>query len=288
MSKRLLGRLLLGISIWIGSGGIARAAAPTLDFEHFRFDARPQRVFPIVNDGDASLSVDTATFVPDPGTATDELSFVLRRGSAVVSLPQTLAVGQQLDVIVTAQPRNRIGMVSGKIVVHSNTPGTVDRIVTVTGDATAAVADIPPAVDFGAVDIDGEPATQSATIRNAGTAQLDISIIAVVSGANSMFKVSLPQTIHIMPDSESSIQIRYQPTLAHAPGDSDSAVLVIAVTGVLDGPKQAMIALQGHGVAGGDGCSTGRGGGSGSGGLAVVMAAALLLLLRQRERRALI
>jgi len=212
-----------------------------LDFMNFRFDSQPQQVFHIQNNGDLNLSIDTVSFTPDPGTAKAELT-------VTVTLPQTLTPTQQLDVTLTAKPNNRIGMFSGHVTVHSKTPGTTDQQLTITGTATAAAVMATPMLDFGAVDIDGTPPTQTLTIKNTGDGPLDIPSF-VMMNANPAFTFTLPSTpTQLAPNTSVDIRVTYKPTIERAPGNFDVTALAANLTGVLNGPTQAMLMVQGRGI----------------------------------------
>jgi hypothetical protein len=78
-----------------GNGlGVSFAATSPVDFASFRFDARPQLTFPIMNTGEAPLAINSVTFAPDNGTVGSEVVSVIRKAGTIVPLPQTLAIGQ--------------------------------------------------------------------------------------------------------------------------------------------------------------------------------------------------
>jgi uncharacterized protein (TIGR03382 family) len=223
-----------------------------LDFMDFRFDTAPQLVYHIINSGQADVAILTQTFTPDPGTASTEFGFTIKRGTTTVVLPQTLAAGQQLDVTVTAQPNNRIGLVSGHVDLHSNLGMTPDRRVTLTGNATTAGIAVVPAtmvVDFGAVDIDGPPPTKTIMLTNNGAAILDVNSILKSVGASPAFTVTLPTVVtHVAPGTTLALQVTYTPTVDRPPNQPETMVLTANLAGILAGPGQAMIMVQGYGI----------------------------------------
>jgi len=242
-----------------GDGQIAGydiTPAATFDFGDFRFDTKPQITYHIVNTGQASVTIMTQVFTPDAATAVGEIGIAISKAGAPKILPQTLAMGEQLDVTVTAQPNNRIGLIGGHIDIHSDLVATAtvmpDRRVTLTGTSSTAAITVPALVDFGAVDVDGPaPApTQTLTLTNNGMATLDIGSITKMTGASSAFTVTLPGAVtHVLPGDKLSLTITYKPTAERPPNQFDTAVLVANnLAGIFGGPTQAMITLQGRGI----------------------------------------
>ncbi len=228
------------------------SVTPTaLDFGNFLFDSAPSKTFHIINDGTATVSIESVVFTPDAGTANTEVPFTITKGGTPVTLPDVRAPGEQFDVTVTATPNNRMGMVSGQFVVVPGTGGLPNQTVTVTGNATAAVLTATMLVDFGAVDIDGPSPMQTATIQNTGTAPLNISSITKMAGASSAFTITLPAgATQVAPNDTLLIPITYKPTIEQGPSSFDTVVLVAGLTGtgVLNEPTQAMITVRGRGI----------------------------------------
>jgi len=222
----------------------------TLDLMSFRFDSQPQTppVYHIQNNGDLTVSINAPSFAPDPGTLATEFTFTVTKNGTMVTLPQTLNPGQQFDVTVTAKPNPRIGHIGGQVTVHSSTTGTNDQHLTITGTLTSAGVMATPMLDFGAVDIDGAPPTQTLTIQNTGEGPLDISSFAMMN-ANPAFTFTLPSTpTQIAPNATPNIPVTYKPTIERMPNDYDVTALAANLTGVLNGPTQAMLMVQGRGI----------------------------------------
>jgi hypothetical protein len=224
-----------------------------LDFGNFRFDTRPQLVYHIINTGQANMQILNQMFTPDTGTASTEFGFVIRKAGVVVTLPQTLSMGQQLDVTVTAQPNSRIGLLSGHVDIHSDLTATPtvmpDRQLTLTGTATTAAISVPAVVDFGGVDVDGPAQTKTIMLANTGVATLDVTSITKMIGASAAFTVTLPSgATQVAPGNSLSLTITYKPTVERPPNQFDNAVLVANLAGIFGGPTQAMITIQGRGI----------------------------------------
>jgi hypothetical protein len=218
-----------------------------LDFGNFRFDTRPQKVFHITNTSQTTVTIQTLTFTPAAGTATTEIGFTI--SGVATSLPKQLGAGQQLDVTVTAQPNNRIGLVSGRFDIRSDFATMPDRQVTLTGNATTAGISTLPIVDFGPVDIDGPAQTQAITLTNTGTAVLDLASITKQAGASTAFQITLPSgATQVAPGTSLSLQVTYAPTVERPANQFDTMVLVANLAGIAGGPSQAMITVQGRGI----------------------------------------
>jgi len=222
----------------------------TFDFGSFRFDARPQVVYHIVNTGQINVAIQTQVFTPDAGTTVGEIGIAISKAGTPKVLPQTLLPNEQLDITLTAQPNNRVGLVSGHIDIHSDlTNLPPDRRVTLTGNATTAALSVPASVDFGPVDVDGPPLTKTFTLTNSGAATLDVSSIAKMAGASPAFTVTLPSSVtHVAPGDNLSLTITYKPTVERPANQFDTLVLVANLAGIFGGPAQAMITVQGRGI----------------------------------------
>jgi MYXO-CTERM domain-containing protein len=227
------------------------ALPDTLAFGPFRFDSRPTKSYVIKNTGEAPITFNQA-LTTDAGTATNEIAFVVKKGSNTVTFPQTLNATEQLDVTVTLNPANRTGAIGGKVDVTTNFAG-LTKSVTISGDAKAAVIDAAD-LDFGAVDIDGPAITKTVHIRNTGTAPLDVSAVTKQAdgGANAdsinRFTLTLPAATTVAPNTELAIDITYKPTVQKGPGTFDHFLLKATLTGALNGPAAAMINVQGRGI----------------------------------------
>jgi len=221
-----------------------------LAFGNFRFEpSPPAKTYQITNNGDLNVSIDTTTFMADPGTDPTEFTF-----TPAQPLPHTLTAGQTLDVTVVAKPNNRIGPIGGTVTVHSGTAGTTDQVLTITGNATAAAVTATATVDFGAVNVDVPPPPQKINIKNTGTAPLDITSFTLMN-ADPAFTFTLPGTpLQIAPNGSIDIPVNYKPTNVRPPGDFDTATLVANLGGVLhppgmpNTPVTSMTLCQGRGI----------------------------------------
>ncbi|HEX2687177.1 MAG TPA: choice-of-anchor D domain-containing protein, partial [Kofleriaceae bacterium] len=156
---------------------------------------------------------------------------------------------QQLDVTVTAQPNNRLGLVSGHVDIHTDLAITPDRRVTLTGNATTAGIAFPAMVDFGSVDIDGAAPPQTIMLANNGVAILDVSSITKMAGASPSFSVTLPSgATQVTPGTTLALQVTYTPTVDMPANQPETMVLVATLAGIFGGPNQVMITVKGRGI----------------------------------------
>jgi hypothetical protein len=229
---------------------IAYDVTPALAFGDFRFDLRPQLTYHIMNTAQADITVLSATFTPDAGTAPGDFGFTVTKGGVPTSpqLPQLLHGGEQLDVVVVAQPTNRIGAVSGKVTVHTSL--APDKLVTLTGNAISAGIDVPATVDFGAVDIDGQAPSRMIALANTGTAKLDILSIARVAGGSPAFTTTaLPTSkVTVDPGANFPFTITYTPTTTRPSNQPETLVLDATLGGIAAAQLHAMITVQGRGI----------------------------------------
>jgi uncharacterized membrane protein len=228
-----------------GQGASFTVSPPTVNFGSFRFDTQPQLVYHIKNAGDLNVAIAPQTIVLDTGTASTELTFTIKKGSSTVTLPQTLMPAEQLDVTVQAKPQNRTGAIGAHVTVHSTTTGTTDQQVTITGTATAAAVMATATVDFATTP----SPTKTITIKNTGDAVLDLPSITPTNANAAFTFTNLPSgASQLQPNSTLTITVTYKPTTVRGPGDFDTAVLVANLSGVLNGPAQAMTQIQGRGI----------------------------------------
>jgi hypothetical protein len=233
-----------------GTGTGIDAAPGTLDFGEFRFDSAPERAYHIVNIGDTDVTIQSAPFTPDPGTLITEVTSVIRDHDTEVALPHTLVPGQQLEVTVTALPRNRTGAVSGHIDVHASGLGVPEPRLPVTGSSTAAVVSAPALVDFGAVDLDGPPpAKQTIVVTNTGAAALDIASMSRSPDSSTAFSTTLPASaVQLASGARLEIPVTYAPVTTRGPDSFDTLTLVANLVGTVAGPTQAVITVRGRGI----------------------------------------
>jgi uncharacterized protein (TIGR03382 family) len=225
-------------------------APATLAFGDFRFDDRPTLDYQITNTAQAPLTVLSAIdFTPDAPTAAGEFAFAATKNGAPIELtpPPVLLAGEHLDVRITAQPNSRIGALSGRVTVRTNL--MPDRQVILSGNAITAGISVPPTVDFGAVDIDGTAPSQTIKLTNTGAATLDIMSITARDGSTAFTVMPLPTTkTTVAPGADFTLNVTYTPLTARPANQPEVLVLDAALAGIIGGPPQATITLQGRGI----------------------------------------
>lgn len=224
----------------------------TIAFGDFRYDTTPTRTFCITNTGQQTVTIQSPiTFEPTGGTASNEFAVagVLKQatcgtGGSTVTLPQSLATGEILQVTVRAQPANRTGPLTGNFKITSDLPANPDRFVAVSANSTSAMLAMVPGstVNFGNVDIQGAPQQITVRIRNTGQAPMDVG--SFTRTPNAAFTFALPTAQTIAPNAEATFVVTYTPTVALA---SDETVTIThSLAGDIALPNTGMIVLRGH------------------------------------------
>jgi uncharacterized protein (TIGR03382 family) len=236
------------------SGQTIALAFPTitLPFGDFRFDSPRSLPFEIQNNGSADIQIAPFTFTADMGTTAAEVTTtVMLDGNPVdLSTTQTLPHNQKFVVTVTVTPANRTGAIGGKIIIHAPIAGFVDKTITVTGNAQAAVI-ATANVDFGAVDVASTTTmTLTATIKNTGNATLDISPFNTATTTPAgVFTLAPPAAItHLAPGDTLPITVTYQPKSITTIDNPDKLTLTADLTGALNGPAHTVLTVQGRGI----------------------------------------
>jgi outer membrane protein OmpA-like peptidoglycan-associated protein len=223
-----------------------------INFGNFRYDLQPTRTFCITNTGMSPVTINSPiTFVPSGGTASNE--FVVAgikkqatcgTGGSTVSLPQTLATTEVLEVTVRAQAANRVGALTGDLTITSNLPVNPNKTVALTANAITAMLTMDPGatVSFGNVDIQGTAPQITVHVKNTGAAPLDIGNFTRTP--NAAFTFTLPGASTIPPAGEITFVVTYAPTVALA---SDETVTIThSIAGDISAPATGMIVLRGR------------------------------------------
>jgi outer membrane protein OmpA-like peptidoglycan-associated protein len=237
-----------------GTGQTNNVALSTtsIDFGSFRYDQQPTHTFCITNTGQSSTTIQSAMFVPNAGTASNEFAVTLIRKQATcgtagstVTLPNTLTAGQILEVTVRAQPANRTGPLNGDLKITTTLPVNPVKTVTLAANSITAMLTLLPGatVNFGNVDIQGAPQMQTVRLRNTGAAPLDLGSFARTP--NSAFTFTLPSGSQtVQPNQEVSFAVTYTPTVALAV--DETVTITHSILGDILAPSMGMIVLRGH------------------------------------------
>ncbi|HWO22962.1 MAG TPA: choice-of-anchor D domain-containing protein [Kofleriaceae bacterium] len=228
-----------------------------IDFGNLRFDATLDRTFCILNTGQLSITItNPLDIVPAMGTVAGEFSVVRIRKPATcggssttnLTLPQTLAVAELLEVTVRADPANRAGMMQATLTVNSSLTMNPTRTLTLKANSTTGAFTLSPApmIDFGAVDVQGAPVSSSFTITNTGDGPLDLTSFART--ADPEFTITLPPNTTLQPTQSVNIPVTYKPVLASPAGSEERVNVTHAIAGDIDGPASQTLVLQGRGI----------------------------------------
>lgn len=223
-----------------------------INFGDFRYDLQPTRTFCITNTGTSPVTIGSPiAFVPSGGTASNEFVVAAIKkqatcgtGGATVSLPQTLATAEILEVTVRAQAANRTGALTGDLTITSNLPVNPNKTVALTANATTAMLTMDPGatVSFGNVDIQAAAPSITVKVKNTGAAPLDVGNFTRTPG--TAFAFTLPGASTIPPAGEISFVVTYAPTVALA---SDETVTIThSIAGDIAAPATGMIVLRGR------------------------------------------
>ncbi|MCX5731631.1 MAG: choice-of-anchor D domain-containing protein [Deltaproteobacteria bacterium] len=191
------------------------AVAPAaLAFGNVTVGSPSARTFTISNTGTATL---TGTVARTAGTSTEY-------GASPSSF--NVAAGGSQVVTVTYTPTDSTTD-NGSITVSSNDTTASTTSVTLSGAGVTApapsIALTPATLSFGSVVL-GSSATLTAQVRNAGTATLNVTGIALCSGSSPEFSWSPAAPLAIAPGQSTTLTVTYQPTAA----GTDSGCLAIA------------------------------------------------------------
>jgi len=216
------------------------AVAPsTLAFGNVTVGSSTPRTFTVSNTGTATL---TGTVARAAGTSAE---YTL--APAAFNVP---AGGSQV-VTVTYTPTDTTTD-NGAVTVSSNDTTTPTTSVSLSGAGVTApspsIALTPTTLSFGSVVL-GNVATLTAQVRNAGTATLNVTGIALCTGSSAEFAWSPAAPLSIAPGQSTTLTVRYQPTaegtdsgcLAISSNDAASPVVNLGVNGT--GVAQAVPAV---------------------------------------------
>lgn len=227
-----------------GTGQVAAApriavAPATLAFGNVTLGTPMARTFTISNTGTAAL---TGTVARASGTSAEY---------AFAPASFNVAAGGSQAVTVTYTPTDGTTD-GGSLTVSSNDTTTPTTSVTLSGTGVTApapaIALTPATLSFGSVVL-GNTATLTAQVRNAGTAILNVTTIALCGGSSPEFGWSPAGPLSIAPGQATTLTVTYQPTaagtdsgcLAISSNDAASPVVNLGVGGI--GVAQAVPAV---------------------------------------------
>jgi outer membrane protein OmpA-like peptidoglycan-associated protein len=153
-------------------------------------------------------------------------------------------------VNIQCKPANRIGMIGGSLKVHTSLPLNPDRTVAIKCNSTTAVLELAPGntVDFGPIDLDVLPTTQTRTItlKNTGVATMNIG--TVMKTVNGPFTFTATPAANVAANGTYSFDVTYTPTVERDPTQPETATVTLPLTGAIGTPGSSTISISGYGV----------------------------------------
>ncbi|MDX2092864.1 MAG: choice-of-anchor D domain-containing protein [Kofleriaceae bacterium] len=236
------------------------AVAPgTVDFGSFRWDGQVDRTVCVQNNGTAAFDINSIALsnVMMAGEITivsikrnTSAGCAMPSATANVTLPQTLNMGQRLEVIVRANPNDRTGALSAMLTVTSSLSATPMRTVALTGTSTSPLLTNAPGatLDFGSVDIQAGPVTRTLTITNTGDGPMNLGAFtrSPATGGPFSFSPTLPASNQVLQPTQSvTLDVTYTPS---AENIDEMLTISHTVAGILGGPSSNMIMIRARGI----------------------------------------
>ena len=156
--------------------------------------------------------------------------------------PFTVAAGQSATLTITYAPVDA-GADNGCLTLTSNDPANPSITVGVAGTGTTspafpAIALEPSSLDFGMVNVGGSM-SRTSSVKNTGTAPLDVTGVSTCSGTSPEFTVSPTSPFTVAPGDQATLTVTYMPAdagtdtgcVAVASNDPMNAVVNLELTG---------------------------------------------------------
>ena len=240
-------------------------APHTLDFGTVRYDQSKTMTVDVINTAtDATTTVKILTMGITLGTALSGEYTVTGCTHNAAPVPCPTATGlnpftlvganDTLVVSIKVAPANRVAMMTASLDLHSDLGTMADRSVALTATSTTATLAITPGmmVDFGAVDIDAGPVTQTITLQNMGSAPFDLG--AAMKTAPAAFTFGPTPAQSVPPGGMFSVTVTYAPTFERAANQPEMGTITWPIAGVCGagatcmGPSTATVTIQGRGI----------------------------------------
>jgi hypothetical protein len=243
----------------LAAGYSTNPASPNaLAFGDIRFDQTETLTYSVVDTDSTPVNIESQTIAPTNGTPTGAFTITgCTHGGSPVTCPvagtpfQLSGVNDTLVVSVQCNPQNMVAMLTATVTVTSDLTANPNRSLGLTATSTSAELGVTPAsnlLDFGNIDLEAGPVTQTITLTNTGQATLNTAQ-ATIGGANAaryQFSPLGPQAI--APGSAFEVQVTYTPTTEAAANQFDVASLSFPLTGIFGGPNMLVVSIQGRGI----------------------------------------
>ncbi len=215
------------IEVALSGSGVADASAkidvrtdPVLAYGQVSFGASIAKVVSIANAGAANL--DVTAIALGQGTSAD---YAITDSPV---LPVSIAPGARVEVEVTYTPASD-GFDSGTVVIESADPVNPTSTVSLTGiginnsNGVPQIEVEPEILEFGAHPF-GSPVSLGVTVRNRGTAELQVTSVRIGEQGSLAFSVAEPTQFSLVPDSEAVVNVTFTPT--PSPGDKSNVLII--------------------------------------------------------------
>jgi hypothetical protein len=217
--------------------------------------------FASVNVGSAATRT---TQIQNTGTADLNITAIARAAGTSAeytftpTAPLTIAAGGSMTLSVTYTPVDT-GTDTGSLVITSNASTSPTSLqLTGTGAAPPPPAQpvinlSPSALDFGTTAVGGVPAVRTTSIQNTGTADLNVTGIALSAGTSAEFTFAPTAPLTIAPGANTTLTVTYTPVNAGTDAGSltitsndpahPSVTLAVTGTGTVTPPAAPAIKL---------------------------------------------
>jgi len=220
-----------------GTGAASSSSSPTptyllspnptaLNFGNVNLGSTSNQAVSLTNTGNSAVSISQVTTTGGAGFTTSG-----------ISLPMNLAAGQSASLNVTFTP-TQVGSVIGSVTVVSDASNS-PSIALSAAAVRPQISIVPSSVSFGNVTV-GATNTQTMTLTNQGTANLNVSQATVSGSACGMSGYTMPMTL--APGKSGTLTVSFKPTVA---GSSSGSLAVVSN----DPSSPAAVTLSGSGVA---------------------------------------
>jgi hypothetical protein len=227
-----------------------------IDFEDLPFDTTLERTFCIVNNGSVKIEIKDYSIVPAAGTVNGEFTVVQIRKSTTCDgtsmqdedLPETLHPGELLEVTVRADPASRVGMMQATLTVTTDPTTNPTRTLLLRANSTTDAFTIAPSslIDFGSVDVQGQPVSKTITITNTSGGSLFLTNFQRTPDPE--LTITLPGDKALEHNESVNIPVLYKPVAAAPPGSEETVTMTYQIGGVINGPDRGTILIRGRGI----------------------------------------
>jgi hypothetical protein len=237
-----------GLVIMKGAGASCTTGTTSHDYGNVVWSATAAQGFCIKNIGEAAAQLTASQLVNAGGNYTI---------AGVPGTLPTLATGQQVDVVVTADPNDAmLGVFTATLRVQSTLPAPDNQrevALTMTSVGPTIALDPGATIDFGGVDVDdADGVTIPLVINNMMPMGMAPLVITSVTNPTGSFSLMGAGPTSIAAGSSGTIMVRFRPTVERSGATMETSSFTITTTGYyLNGVRQPLgqqITLSGYGI----------------------------------------